>query len=87
MKQGLYKFVEVNNQEIRFIESYLFGPTHKDLVKEGEKATSAGLVSVFDDYWELYDSYSISLKLGCNASIIPKLTQLIGKELKKDCDY
>ena len=84
MKPGLYKFVEIDGKEIRFVESYLYGPAHKDLVKEGEKATSAGLVSVFDNYWKLYDSYSMSLKLGCNTSIIPRLSQIIGKEFEDE---
>jgi len=84
MKPGLYKFVEIDGKEIRFVESYLYGPTHKDLVKEGEKATAAGLVSVFDNYWKLYDSYSMSLKIGCSASIIPRLSQIIGKEFEDE---
>lgn len=78
MKSGLYKFVQVDGKEIRFIKAE-FGASHKSLVKEGEKATAAGWVSVFDDYWRLSDTYSMSLCIGCNDSIIPILSEVIGK--------
>jgi hypothetical protein len=79
MKPGLYKFVQINGKEIRFLEVVPLGPSHKSLVKPGEKATAAGWVSIFDDYWRLSDTYSISLCIGCNNSIIPILSEVIGK--------
>jgi len=79
MKSGLYKFVQVDGKEIRFIKVEGLGASHKSLVKEGETATAAGWVSVFDDYWRLSDTYSMSLRVGCNDSIIPILSEVIGK--------
>lgn len=82
MKPGLYKFVEINGEEIRFVESHFHAPPHKFLVEEGEKATAAGLVSIFDDWWKLAGSFSTSLGIGCDESVIAKLTQIIGKEFR-----
>ena len=84
MKPGLYKFVEINGEEIRFVESFLHGPSHQSLVELGDKATAAGLVSIFDKHWKLADTYSISLRIGCNESIVPRLTQIIGKKFKDE---
>jgi hypothetical protein len=84
MEPGLYKFVQVNKGEIRFVESSLHGPRHIDLVNKGETATAAGLVSIFEGFWKFADRFSTSLRIGCTDSIIPILTGIIGKPYKED---
>ena len=84
MKEGLYKFVQVNQGEIRIVESTLHGPRHIDLVNKGEVAVAAGLVSVFENFWKFADRYSSSLRIGCSDLVIPILTGIIGKPYKED---
>ena len=88
MKNGLYKFIEISG-EFRFceVEDALIVVTHKSLLKDSENRSqvqSAGTIAVFDSYWRIYDWFSTSLSVGCNESVIPKLTEIIGRKYEPD---
>jgi hypothetical protein len=78
-----YKYIRLSTDEFRFTEVTCGGPAHKDLVKEGEKAISAGIISILPDHFRFFDHGSISLGLNVSlptdASI---LEQFIGKPTK-----
>lgn len=62
MQPGLYKVVIIDNKP-RFEEATFHCKTHKQMVLEGETATAAGYISVWENSWRISDSYSSTLKL------------------------
>ena len=88
MKNGVYKFIEISG-EFRFcqVQPFLDNNSHRSLLKDSEEASqlqSAGTIAVFDSFWKMYEWGSSSLCIQCNESIIPKLSEIIGKEFKNE---
>jgi len=70
---GVFKFVRIDGM-------YRFVPPegcHADAVKEGEKAESAGLIGIRDDFWKFLDTWSISLRVGTSIWDVDGLTRLL----------
>jgi hypothetical protein len=70
--ENIYKFVRVNSV-FRFCELAIYGLQHRDMVKDGEKATAAGSFFVYREQkdrpneWKMSSPYSQTLNLGCSA--------------------
>jgi hypothetical protein len=87
---GLYKFVVIgfydvdeviHKKEIRIFDH---SKRHSTQVKKGELAASAGSIAVFDTYWKMYQSYSLTLNVGCDDLVIPWLTEILGFPYKSE---
>ncbi len=76
MGPGSYKYVCVNG-EYRFAESTW--KYHKDLVRPGEVAQSAGSIFVFEHGWRINDGWSSSLKIGQSSTDQAELQKIINK--------
>jgi len=85
IEPGLYKFVAIG-REIRFFDSNDLHENHVTL-EEKPLVIGAGTVAVFDDYWKLYDNYSMTLKVYCDPTIIPRLTRILKRKFKDKSDY
>ena len=77
-----YKYVRLSTDEIRFTEFSAVCLEHKDLVKEGEKAYSAGLISVWPDCIKMQMTGSMSLRIQTISSDYPMLEKIIGKPFR-----
>jgi hypothetical protein len=62
---NLYKWARVNG-DFRFIH-YIYGEQHTMLVDEGEEATSAGNITMNDDFWRMPSRGSMTLNVGCSS--------------------
>jgi hypothetical protein len=82
---GIYKFVAIG-REIRFFDN---SDEHINHVTAEEKplVIGAGTIAVFDEYWKLYDNHSVTLKVYCDPTIIPRLTRLLQRQHREKSDY
>lgn len=76
--EGYIKWICING-EYRFGKSDDCTTSHKDLLKDGEIATSAGSVFVFEDTWRVYESGSTTLKIGMHEQDVINLQKLINR--------
>ena len=82
-KEGTWKFVKVSG-EYRWIKMPMWGGhSHKDAVNEGEIAEAAGLIGVFEDYWRMMETYSMTLKIGTTMITKDEITALLNKPGKE----
>lgn len=58
-----YKYVRLANDEIRFERLRAFCRTHKDLIKEGELAISAGTIGIYPTKFTFVDRGSTTIEL------------------------
>jgi hypothetical protein len=80
-----YKYVRLDADEFRFSECYSGGGNHINLVKEGEKAISAGLIGVRPNEFSIIMEGSQSLKINSSMkSDIPLLEKIINKPFKEE---
>jgi hypothetical protein len=78
---GIFKFAKVNG-EYRFIQLH-WHENHGMLVDEGETATTAGTITLNNDFWRLTDMGSSTLKVGFTAETEDELKELlVGREFK-----
>jgi hypothetical protein len=78
-----YKYVRIDTDEFRFTELLAGGPSHCDLVKENEKAFSAGIIAVYPEYFSLFSTGSTTLKIGwSHESDFPLLEKIVKKKFK-----
>jgi len=79
-----YKYVRLHTGEIRFVKMVTYREQHKDLVKDGEVAVSAGLIAVLVDEFVVLDkgSFSLGIKdtMDDDTGLIENLT---GKKFKR----
>jgi hypothetical protein len=61
---GVYKYVQVEGGEFRFVELTAAPPNIKKLLSEGERAVSAGAIAVTDKHFRYLDYGSYSLGIG-----------------------
>jgi len=81
--EGTWKFVKVNG-EYRWIEVDMWGGgQHKEAVNDGETAEAAGTINIFDNYWRMVDSYSMTLKIGITMTTKDEITSLLNKPEKE----
>jgi len=81
---GLCKFVVVDG-EYRFTNASGFSSAkHNQAVNDGETATAAGIISVFDEYWRMSYSYSTTLELGSGPDDIENITKILGLDILED---
>lgn len=76
-----YKFVLVNG-ELRFCTNNGF-MSHSDMVREGERATAAGMIGVYEKDWTIVDNWSMTLKIGMNNEAETVLTRELGRPLAR----
>ena len=82
-KYEAYKYIRLESDEFRFAVLRLFGKTHKELVKEGEIAISAGTIGISQNGFFLLDGGSISLNIPWpKGSDFPLLEKIIGKSFR-----
>lgn len=75
-----YKFVQIKD-EYRFVEiTFLWTPSHSDLVADKEVAQSAGMLYLRSTFWEMTDAYSMTLKIGATEADYENLTKLFERE-------
>lgn len=79
---GTWKYVVVNDK-YRFV-SGVSGYSHADMIEKDEKATSAGLIAIFDFGWRMYDTYSSTLKIGASPVDYQRITDITGLKLIDD---
>uniref|UniRef100_A0A6M3K5B3 Uncharacterized protein n=1 Tax=viral metagenome TaxID=1070528 RepID=A0A6M3K5B3_9ZZZZ len=79
-----YKYIRLESDEFRFTILRVFGGVlHKELVKEGEVAISAGTISIYPDYFSLLNEGSGSLHIfGSKDSDFPLLEKIIWKPFR-----
>jgi len=70
------KFVRVSG-EYRFCDLY---SNHSSLVKDGEKALSAGMISLRKGAFKFEDTYSMTLEIGVDKHDVDRLELLLGRE-------
>lgn len=79
-----YKYVRLHTIEIRFVKMVTYQEQHKDLVKDGEVAISAGLIAVLEDEFVVLDRGSMSLGIRDAMDDDTELIeQLTGKKFKR----
>uniref|UniRef100_A0A6M3LI90 Uncharacterized protein n=1 Tax=viral metagenome TaxID=1070528 RepID=A0A6M3LI90_9ZZZZ len=79
-----YKYVRLKSDEFRFTTLVAFGNTHRDLVKAGEIAISAGTISIYPKHFSLLNGGSESLHIyGTKDDDFPLLEKVIGKPFKE----
>jgi hypothetical protein len=87
-KPGLYKFVVIGDFEpgpyFKDLRIFDYNEDHSSQLKSGETAVSAGTIAIISSYWKLYDSYSMTLGVGCNNAIIPLLNNVLGVPFKSE---
>jgi len=82
-KEGTWKFVKVNG-EYRWIEVGMWNAgQHKDAVKEEERPEAAGTINIFNDYWRMIETYSMTLKIGTTMTTKDEITSLLNKPGKE----
>jgi hypothetical protein len=74
-----YKYVRLSTNEFRFVAMSIYGLKHKDLVKEGEKAISAGIIGIYPNKFTFIDKGSLSLNLYSCCNDDTKLLEEITK--------
>lgn len=78
-----YKYVRLKSDELRFCESRNCGLSHKDLVKDGEVAISAGLILIRPENFTFIDRGSMTLSLfGSLDSDFPLLEKITGRKFE-----
>jgi hypothetical protein len=80
---NLYKWARVDGN-FRFIH-FVFHEQHTMLVVEGEKATSAGNITMNDDFWRMPSRGSMTLNVGCSSEDETALEKVLldaGREFK-----
>lgn len=79
-QEDAWKFVRVGD-EYRWLRLDPW-TSHKDCVKEGEKADAAGMINVMADCWTILDPWSMTLKVGMGDREIRDITRMLGKRFR-----
>ncbi len=83
-KYKAYKYIRLDTDEFKFTILTLFGQKHSDLVEEGEKAISAGTISINKDDFTLLNTGSKTLKIySSQESDFPLLEKIVGKPYRQ----
>jgi len=73
------KYVCVNG-EYRFIDNY---DSHSDLVNSGEKAISAGVISIRENYFVITSHYSTTLNIVAKEEDEEELSKILNLPFEK----
>jgi hypothetical protein len=84
----IYKYVRLDTDELRFTVMKLHGKSHFDLVNADEKAISAGTIFIRENWFNIINYGSLTLKIrGSLDSDIPLLEKVIGKPFKQYIEF
>jgi hypothetical protein len=71
-----YKYVRMEDDSFRFIGVY---SNHSDIVEKDEKAKSAGMIGILEDYFALIQPGSVTLEIKTACDDMTLLERLLDK--------
>ena len=85
-KTGVYKFVKLTDGKWKFwsnMEVQHCDMVFCDEVFDDNICCAAGIITVGKDFWLATNMYSMTLSIGCEESLYPEISEVLGRELRK----